>query len=112
MYIYTRMIKKLKIQKVSIGIEFNSATKTKETRNNILDERTFWHEIIYKTYFWQTYLPFEFLIFNLFAFYTCYAFIIHNNLSAGTQNVTGAYVIIMLVYRCLLTTCLHGKEAV
>ena len=23
---------------------------------------------------------------------------IHNNLSAGTQNVTGAYVIIMLIY--------------
>ena len=23
---------------------------------------------------------------------------IHNNLSAGTQNVTGAYIIIMLVY--------------
>ena len=30
-------------------------------------------------------------------FYTCYAFIIHNNLSADAQNVTGAYVIIMLV---------------
>ena len=28
------------------------------------------------------------------------------------QNVTGAYVIIMLVYRRLLTTCLHGKAAV
>ena len=27
---------------------------------------------------------------------------IHNNLSAGAQNVTGAYVIIMLVYRHLL----------
>ena len=26
---------------------------------------------------------------------------IHNNLSGGTQNVTGAYVIIMLVYRYL-----------
>ena len=26
---------------------------------------------------------------------------IHNNLSAGAQNVTGAYVIIMLVYRRL-----------
>ena len=38
---------------------------------------------------------------------------IHNNLSAGTQNVTGAYVIIMLVYRRLLTTTrLHGKAAV
>ena len=58
--------------------------------------------------------PFEFLIFyhsNLFAFYTCYAFIIHNNLSAGTQNVTGAYIIIMLVYRLLLTTRLHGKQS-
>ena len=61
------------------------------------------------------YLPFEFLIFynsSLFAFYTCYTFIIHNNLSAGTQNVTGAYIIIMLVYRRLLTTRLHGKAAV
>ena len=29
---------------------------------------------------------------------------IHNNLSAGAQNVTGAYVIIMLVYRRLLTS--------
>ena len=28
------------------------------------------------------------------------------------QNVTGAYVIIMLVYRRLLTTRLHGKAAV
>ena len=28
------------------------------------------------------------------------------------QNVTGANVIIMLVYRHLLTTCLHGKAAV
>ena len=33
---------------------------------------------------------------------------IHNNLSAGAQNVTGAYVIIMLVYRHLLTMRLHG----
>ena len=52
------------------------------------------------------YLPFKFLIFyhsSLFAFYTCQAF---NNLSAG------AYVIIMLVYRRLLTTRLHGKAAV
>ena len=37
---------------------------------------------------------------------------IHNKLLAGTQNVTGAYVIIMLVYRRLLTTRLHGKAAV
>ena len=35
-----------------------------------------------------------------------------NNLSADPQNVTGAYVIIMLVYRRLLTRCLHGKAAV
>ena len=34
---------------------------------------------------------------------------IHNNLSAGAQNVTGAYIIIMLVYRRLLTTRLHDK---
>ena len=37
---------------------------------------------------------------------------IHNNLSAGTQNVTGAYVIIMPIYRHLLTMRLHGKAAV
>ena len=37
---------------------------------------------------------------------------IHNNLSAGAQNVTGAYVIIMLIYRSMLTTRLHGKAAV
>ena len=36
---------------------------------------------------------------------------IHNNLSAGAQNVTGAFVI-MLVYRRLLTARLHGKAAV
>ena len=60
------------------------------------------------------YLPFNFLIFyhsSLFAFYTC-QLSIHNNLSAGAQNVTGAYVIIMLIYRRLLTTRLHGKAAV
>ena len=55
----------------------------------------------------NSYLP---LIFfnhsSLFAFYSCFLFMlsIHNNLSAGAQNVTGAYVIIMLVYRCMLTT--------
>ena len=38
---------------------------------------------------------------------------IHNNLSAGgAQNVTGAYIIIMLVYRRLLTMRLHDKAAV
>ena len=45
---------------------------------------------------------------------------IHNNLSAGAQSVTGAIdiigyrrlVIIMLVYRRMLTTRLHGKAAV
>ena len=34
---------------------------------------------------------------------------IHDNLSAGTQNVADAYVI-MLVYRRLLITRLHGKQ--
>ena len=50
------------------------------------------------------YLPFKFLIFyhsSLFTFYTCLS--IHINLSAGAQNFTGTYVIIMLVYRRLLT---------
>ena len=37
---------------------------------------------------------------------------IPNNLSVDAQNVTGAYVIIMLVYRRLLTTRLHDKAAV
>ena len=36
---------------------------------------------------------------------------IHINLSAGAQNITGAYII-MLVRRRLLTTRLHGKAAV
>ena len=36
---------------------------------------------------------------------------IHINLSAGPQNITGAYII-MLVCRRLLTTRLHGKAAV
>ena len=35
-----------------------------------------------------------------------------HNLSGGAQNVTGAYVIIILVYSRLLTTRLHGKAAV
>ena len=57
------------------------------------------------------YLFFEFLIFIILV---CLLYIlsIHNDLSAGTQNVTGAYVIIIFVYRHLLTTCLHGKAAV
>ena len=56
------------------------------------------------------YLPFEFLSFYVVCF--LYMLLIHNNLSAGAQNVTGALVIIMLVYRRLLTTSLHGKAAV
>ena len=38
--------------------------------------------------------------------------LIHINLSAGTQNITGAYIIIMLARRRLLTTCLPKKAAV
>ena len=37
---------------------------------------------------------------------------IHIYLSAGTQNITGANVIIILVCRRLLTMCLPGKAAV
>ena len=39
---------------------------------------------------------------------------IHINLSAGAQaqNITGANVLIMLVCKRLLTTCLPGKAAV
>ena len=36
---------------------------------------------------------------------------IHNNFLAGAQNVTGAYVIIMLVYRRLLTTHLRTWQS-
>ena len=57
------------------------------------------------------YLPLKFLISSLFPFYT-YMLSIHNNLSTGAQNVTGAYVIIVLVYRRLLTTRLQCKTAV
>ena len=60
------------------------------------------------------YLPFKFLIFyhsSLFTF-LLYMLSIHNSLSAGAQNFTGAYVIIMLVYRRLLTMRLYGKVAV
>ena len=35
-----------------------------------------------------------------------------NSIPTYLLNVTGAYVIIMLVYRRLLTTNLHGKAAV
>ena len=34
------------------------------------------------------------------------------NLSTGAQNIIGAYIIIMLVYRRLLATRLPGKAAV
>ena len=60
-------------------------------------------------------IPTYLLNFKFFIILVClllYMLSIHNNLSAGAQNVTGAYVIIMLVYRRLLTTRLHGKAAV
>ena len=66
-------------------------------------------------------IPTYFLNFQFFIILVCLLFIhakgIYNNLSAGaqnvtTQNITGPYVIIMLVYRRLLTTHLHGKVAV
>ena len=49
---------------------------------------------------------------NFFIILLLYMLSIHNNLSASAQNVTGAYVIITLVYRRLLTMRLHGKAAV
>ena len=60
-------------------------------------------------------IPTYLLIFNFLSFqFVCFLYMlsIHNNLSVGAQNVTGAYVIIMLVYRFLLTTRLHDKAAV
>ena len=59
-------------------------------------------------------IPTYFLIFKFLIILVCLLFIhasIHNNLSAGTQNVTGTYIV-MLVYRRLLTMRLHGKAAV
>ena len=60
-------------------------------------------------------IPTYFLNFKIFLIIlVCLLFIyasIHNNLSADAQNVTGAYVI-MVVYRRLLTTHLHGKAGV
>ena len=61
-----------------------------------------------------TSIPTYFLNFKFLNHSGLFAFIhasIHSNLSAGAQNVTGAYVI-MLVYRRLLTMRLHGKAAV
>ena len=56
-------------------------------------------------------IPTHFLNFKFFNYSLFIHASIHNNLSAGAQNITGAYVI-MLVYRCLLTMRLHGKAAV
>ena len=45
----TRMTK-IKISKgTQVGIEFNSATKVRKQGIRFWDERTFWHEIIYKS---------------------------------------------------------------
>ena len=66
------------------------------------------------------YLPLEFLFLNyssLFAFYTyrlcsmefMFLLSIHINLSASAQNITDAYIIIMLVCRYLLTMCLEKQ---
>ena len=57
-------------------------------------------------------IPTYFKFFIILVICFLYMLSIHNNLSAGAQNVTGAYVIIMLVYRRLLTTRLHDKAAV
>ena len=57
--------------------------------------------------------PYLLFKFNFLIILVCLLFIhasIHNNLSAGAQDVTGTYII-MLVYRRLLTTRLHGKAA-
>ena len=36
---------------------------------------------------------------------------IHNNLSAGAQNITGAYIIIMFVYRQLVNNMLTWQSS-
>ena len=49
---YTRMMKISKFnRKLSsyVGIELNSATKVRKQGIRFWDERTFWHEIIYKS---------------------------------------------------------------
>ena len=58
----------------------------------------------------NSYLPFKFLIFYHCSF--LYMLSICVNLSAGAQNIMGAYVIIMLVCRRLLTMRLPRKAAV
>ena len=71
------------------------------------------YALIPKSYFVAS-IPTYFLIFNFLIILVCLLFIhasIHNNLSAGTQNITGGYII-MLVYRRCLTMRLHGKAAV
>ena len=55
------------------------------------------------------YLLFNFLIILVYLLFINAS--IHNNLSTGAQNFTGACVI-MLVYKRLLTMRLHGKAAV
>ena len=60
-------------------------------------------------------IPTYLLNFEFFIILVCcllYMLSIQNNLSAGAQNITGTYAIIMLVYRHLLITHLHGKAAV
>ena len=60
------------------------------------------------------YLPFKFLIFYHSSFvYFLYMLSIHINLSAGAQNFTGAYVIIMLVNNALTwqSSCVIANNA-
>ena len=49
---------------------------------------------------------------HLLSYISVHALSYSLNLSAGTQNITGANVIIMLVWRRLLTMRLPGKAAV
>ena len=59
-------------------------------------------------------IPTYLLNFEFFIILVCLLFIhakhSYQYFSAGAQNVTGAYICNMLIYRRLLTTCLHGKQ--
>ena len=48
------MIKKLKIQKVSRDWSLMVVQKVRKQGIGFCNERTFWHEMIYKSLFWLT----------------------------------------------------------
>ena len=78
--------------------------KVRKQGIRLWDERTFWHEIIYKSLIPTFGSPIQQKLFV--------QGIISSSRCNKVQNVTGTCTIIMLVYRRLLTTHLHGEAAV